>query len=89
VIRRRVLVRGFVQGVGFRFSLVRAAQARNVSGWVCNRRDGSVEAVFEGEPDAVEAMVRWSREGPRGARVDAVDVVEEPAEGLQGFSIRG
>jgi acylphosphatase len=88
VIRRRVVVRGFVQGIGFRYSAARAARARGVSGWVRNRPDGAVEAVFEGEPEAVEAMVRWSEEGPRGADVRGADVFDEPLEGLDGFGIR-
>lgn len=88
VIRRRVVVHGFVQGIGFRFSAVRAAESRGVSGWVRNRSDGTVEAVFEGEPEAVEAMVRWCEKGPRGAAVSGVDVFEERPEGLSGFGIR-
>jgi len=82
-----VVVHGDVQGVGFRFSAARGAQQRGVAGWVRNRGDGTVEAVFEGEPDAVGAMVRWCEEGPRGASVEHVDVFEEPSEGLQGFRI--
>lgn len=74
--------------MGFRFAAVRAAESRAVSGWVRNRSDGTVEAVFEGEPEAVEAMVRWCKEGPRGAGVAGVDVVEERPEGLNGFGIR-
>jgi acylphosphatase len=88
VIRRRVVVRGFVQGIGFRYSALDAARARGVAGWVRNRRDGTVEAVFEGESNAVEAMVRWCEHGPRGADVDAVDVTEEQLEGLVRFEIR-
>jgi acylphosphatase len=88
VIRRRVTVRGYVQGVGFRYSAADAARARGVSGWVRNRRDGAVEAVFEGEPGAVEAMVEWCERGPRGADVDELEVVDEPPEGLQRFEIR-
>jgi acylphosphatase len=55
---------------------------------VTNRGDGTVEAVFEGEPDAVESLVRLCRKGPRGAEVDQADVVEEEAEGLRGFEVR-
>jgi acylphosphatase len=83
-----VVVRGFVQGVGFRYSAADAARARGVAGWVRNRADGNVEAVFEGEPDAVDGMVRWCERGPRGADVAEVDVAVEPPEGLQGFEIR-
>ena len=77
-----------MQGVGFRVSLARAAGSRVVSGWVRNRPDGTVEAVFEGSPDAVASLVRWCEQGPRGADVAGVDVEDGPAEGLQGFEIR-
>ena len=86
--RARVLVPGFVQGVFFRDTLRRHAESLGVSGWARNTREGTVEAVFEGEPDAVERMVALSREGPSGARVDRIEVVEEPLEGLGGFAIR-
>ena len=85
--RRHVIVYGFVQGVGFRFSVQRAAETRGVSGWVRNRPDGSVEAVFEGEPASVEALVELCRRGPRGAEVERVEVEEESAEGLAGFRV--
>ena len=88
MIRRRVVVHGFVQGVGYRFAVVREAESRGVAGWVRNRPDGTVEAVFEGEPDAVEALVRWSARGPRGAEVERVETAEEPPEGLRGFGVR-
>ena len=88
MIRRRVLVHGRVQGVAFRYSVRRMAQQRGVAGWVSNRADGTVEAVFEGEPDAVERLVDFSREGPRGAEVERVDVTDEEAEGLSGFDVR-
>lgn len=87
VIRRRVVVHGHVQGVFFRDSVRRHAQQRNVAGWVANRADGAVEAVFEGEPDAVERLVDFCREGPRGARVDSVAVSDESPEGLSGFAV--
>ena len=83
-----MIVRGLVQGVFFRDSTRRLAQRHGVAGWVANRWDGAVEAVFEGEPDAVERLVAFSREGPRGARVDAVEVTEEEPEGLVGFAVR-
>jgi acylphosphatase len=85
VIRRRVVVSGLVQGVGFRFSCADAAQRAGVRGWAANRSDGTVEAVFEGAPDAVAAMVRWCGRGPRYAEVTGVDVHEEEPEGLTGF----
>jgi acylphosphatase len=88
VIRRRVVVHGHVQGVFFRDSVRRAAKQRGVNGWVANRPDGTVEAVFEGEPDAVERMVELCRAGPRDARVDSVDVTDEPPQDLKGFAVR-
>jgi acylphosphatase len=88
VIRYRVVVHGFVQGVGFRVSLARAARARGVAGWARNRPDGCVEAVVEGERAAVASVVRWCREGPRGAEVSEVEALPEEPEGLAGFIIR-
>jgi acylphosphatase len=87
MIRRRVVVHGLVQGVFFRDSLRRHAVSAGVSGWARNMRDGTVEAVFEGEPDAVERLVAFCQDGPRGARVDRIDVMEEDAEGISGFAI--
>ena len=63
------------------------AEARGVAGWVRNNPDGSVEAAFEGEPDAVEAMVRFAREGPRGAAVERLEVFDEESEDLTGFRV--
>lgn len=80
-------MRGFVQGVGFRYSLARLAESRRVAGWVRNRPDGRVEAVLEGAPDAVDALVDWCRRGPRGARIDDVAVDDEAPEGLSTFRI--
>ena len=88
MIRRRVVVHGLVQGVFFRDSTRRLAQRHGVAGWVANRPDGAVEAVFEGEPDAVERLVAFSRAGPRGAQVQSVEVSEEEPEGLRGFAVR-
>jgi acylphosphatase len=88
VIRRRVVVHGHVQGVFFRDSTRRMAQRHGVAGWVANRRDGAVEAVFEGEVTAVERLVAFSREGPRGAQVESVEVSEEDPEDLLGFVVR-
>jgi len=87
LIRRRVVVHGMVQGVGFRYSLTRLAVSRGVVGWVRNRTDGTVEAVLEGVPDAVDAIVEWCRRGPRGAEIDDVVVQTEEPEGLAGFRI--
>jgi acylphosphatase len=83
-VRRRVVVRGDVQGVFFRDSTREEAEARGVSGSVTNRSDGAVEAVFEGPPDAVEAMVTFCREGPSRAEVEDVEVTEEQPEGSGG-----
>jgi acylphosphatase len=88
MIRRRVVVHGQVQGVFFRDTTVRRAVERGVAGWVRNNPDGTVEAVFEGDPDAVEAMVRFAHEGPRGAIVERVEVIEEEPEGLTRFGVR-
>jgi acylphosphatase len=88
VIRRRLVVHGFVQGVFFRDSVRRHALTAGVTGWVRNNRDGTVEAVFEGEDAAVERLVGFCRDGPRGARVDRVEVEIEEPEGLQAFLVR-
>jgi acylphosphatase len=88
VIRRRVVVAGEVQGVYFRDTCRRVAVAHRVNGWVRNLPDRSVEAAFEGSPDAVAALVAWARHGPPTALVDAVHVYEEEVEGLRGFEIR-
>ncbi len=88
MIRRRVVVRGRVQGVFFRDTTRRRARAAAVSGWVSNRPDGAVEAVFEGDRDGIEEMIRFAAEGPRGADVDRIEVTEEEPEGLSGFEIR-
>jgi acylphosphatase len=86
--RRRVVVHGLVQGVFFRDTVRRHAQAHGVAGWVRNTRDGTVEAVFEGDSQGVERLVSFVHEGPRGAIVERVDVMDEEDEGLSGFSIR-
>jgi acylphosphatase len=83
-----VVVEGRVQGVGFRYAVERTARSRGVAGWVRNRSDGTVEAVFEGEPKAVASLVRLCREGPRGADVFRAEVVEEEPEGLGPFEVR-
>jgi acylphosphatase len=86
--RRRVVVHGDVQGVFFRDSTREEAERRGVDGWVTNRSDGAVEAVFEGDPEAVAAMVDFCREGPSRASVERVEEETEEAEGLDGFSVR-
>ena len=87
-VRRRVVVHGRVQGVFFRDSCERMARSAGVSGWVRNRNDGAVEAVFEGEPAAVDRMVGWARQGPRRADVSDVEVFHEEPVGEPGFSVR-
>ena len=87
MIRRRVVIHGHVQGVFFRDSTRRLAEREGVAGWVRNRPDGAVEAVFEGDAEAVERLLRFMREGPCGAQVERVDVAEEEPEGLRGFSV--
>jgi acylphosphatase len=79
---RGVTIRGRVQGVGFRMWTEREARARRLEGWVRNRRDGSVEAVFAGPAAAIAAMLEACRRGPPSARVNAVDVVEAQAHEL-------
>lgn len=87
-VTRHLAIHGLVQGVGYRWSMVQAAQRLGVRGWVRNRRDGSVEALAAGEAGAVEALIRWARQGPAGAQVDAVDVVDA-ADGVpDGFEQR-
>jgi acylphosphatase len=87
-IRARVIARGRVQGVFFRDTARRLAGERGVAGWIRNRPDGAVEAVFEGEPEAVHALVEFCRVGPRSAHVEQVETLAEQPEGLQGFSAR-
>jgi acylphosphatase len=87
-VARRVVVRGHVQGVFFRDSTRRRAQAEGVAGWVRNRGDGAVEAWFEGPADAVERLVAFARRGPRGAAVESVEVVDEEPSGVGGFQVR-
>lgn len=87
-IRRRVVVRGRVQGVAFRASTRAEAARLGVAGWVRNLADGSVEAALEGVPEAVEALIAFCRRGPRHAAVDDVAVAEEMPEGAREFAIR-
>jgi acylphosphatase len=88
MVRKHVVVHGRVQGVFFRDTTRRMAESRGVAGWVRNTPEGSVEAVFEGEPDAVGELVRFAHEGPRGAAVERVEVADEEPEDLTGFQIR-
>ena len=88
VVRKRVVVSGQVQGVFFRDSTRREAGRRGVAGWVCNRGDGAVEAVFEGPATEVQALVAFCSSGPRGADVESVTTSDEEPEGLDGFEVR-
>ena len=88
VVRTRVVVSGRVQGVFFRDSTRREALRRGVAGWVCNRGDGAVEAVFEGASGDVAALVAFCSDGPRGAVVDSVTTSDEEPAGLTGFEVR-
>ncbi|WP_424638729.1 acylphosphatase [Embleya sp. AB8] len=90
MIRRRVIVAGDVQGVYFRDTCRSTAMLHGVAGWVRNLPDGTVEAVFEGEPAEVDRLVAWARQGPSRAIVDRVYVFEEDEipQGLGGFEIR-
>ena len=87
MVRRRVVVEGRVQGVGYRASCAAQARAFGVAGTVRNLPDGRVEAVFEGDPDAVAALVTWCERGPSYAHVTRVQVFEEPPLGETGFRI--
>ena len=87
LVRRRALVSGRVQGVFFRDSSRQQAARRGVAGRARNLPDGRVEVVLEGPPEEVAAVLAWLRQGPAYARVETVEVTEEPVEGLRGFEI--
>jgi acylphosphatase len=82
------VISGRVQGVFFRDTTRRRAEAAGVAGWVRNTPDGTVEAVFEGEPEAVDELVEFSRRGPSRAEVASVEVIDEEPEGLSSFEVR-
>lgn len=84
---RRFVIHGRVQGVGFRYAMVDEAARLGLSGWVRNRRNGTVESVVQGGAEAVEAITRWARQGPSGARVTTVDVAEATGD-FTGFEMR-
>jgi acylphosphatase len=86
-VRKRVRAHGRVQGVFFRDSVRRAAEAAGVAGWAANRPDGTVEAVFEGQDEAVERLVELCRAGPGHAEVSQLDVADEQPEGLTDFDV--
>ena len=88
MVRRRLVVRGRVQGVWYRDSCQREARRLGVAGWARNCEDGSVEVVIEGEPDAVAALETWCHEGPPRALVTRVDGRDERVEGLTSFRTR-
>ena len=85
---RHLDIYGQVQGVGFRYRFSDEAERLGVRGWVRNRRGGSVEALIEGTPEAVEALTAWARVGPPAARVERVEVEEAAAGGFSGFELR-
>jgi acylphosphatase len=88
MVRLRVFVEGWVQGVSFRHNTFLEAARLGVSGWVRNLPDGRVEAVFEGQRDAVEEMLVWIHRGPEQAHVQSVAIHDEEPRGEQGFGIR-
>jgi acylphosphatase len=88
VVRRRLVIRGRVQGVFFRDTLRRLADRHGVAGWARNTPEGTVEAVLEGDEREVEAVIHFAHEGPEGASVTDVDVQDEEPEDLRGFEIR-
>ncbi len=85
----RVVIHGDVQGVFFRDTCRRKAADAGVAGWVRNRSDGAVEALFEGDDDAVDQLCRWCETGPPQATVQRVEVISEEPSGLQRFEVRG
>ena len=87
IVRKRVVVRGRVQGVFFRDETRRLAERHGVAGTIRNTTDGAVEAVFEGPPELVAKLVAFCREGPRDAAVERVEIYEESPQGLRGFRV--
>jgi acylphosphatase len=89
MVTRQIRVKGRVQGVGFRYSLRDEAQRLRLAGWVRNRADGSVEALLQGEAADVDVLIAWARRGPRGARVDSLEMeTPEHTPAIAGFEIR-
>ena len=90
LVRKRLRITGRVQGVAFRASTITAARTLGLAGWVANRADGSVEAVAEGDAAEVAALIRWCQHGPPAARVDHVEVTDEPVHSVlpEPFTIR-
>jgi acylphosphatase len=90
IVRKRLRITGRVQGVAFRTSTVVVARALSLRGWVANRADSSVEVVVEGDEAEVAALIRWCHHGPPAARVDHVEVIDEPVHNTlpEPFTIR-
>jgi acylphosphatase len=88
MVRQHLWVRGRVQGVWYRGACAEQARTLGVSGWARNLADGRVEVVAEGEPDAVDQLVKWCHVGPPAAKVTGVESLAEAAEGLSGFAVR-
>ncbi len=88
IVARRLVIGGRVQGVGFRWFTVEQARVEGVGGFVRNLPDGRVEAMVEGDAESVDRIERALRRGPRGARVEAVEVEAATPEGFKGFTIR-
>ncbi len=84
---KHLFIRGRVQGVGFRYRFSEQAQRLLLTGWVRNRRDGSVEAMIAGPPESIEAMVCWARQGPPAARVERMDITTTEGSYI-GFELR-
>jgi acylphosphatase len=87
-VRRRVVAHGHVQGVFFRDTTRREAESRGVAGWASNEADGTVAMVFEGSPEAVDAMIAFVRDSPGHSSVSSVDVAEEAPDGVSSFVVR-
>lgn len=88
-LRAHVIISGRVQGVFFRMETMEEANRSGVSGWVKNRHDGTVEAVFEGDKNSVESMLQWCKKGPPASKVDNVQLTWEPYAGeFKKFEIR-
>ena len=87
MIRRRLVITGRLRGAMFRESYLREARRLGVRGWALHREDGRTEAVFEGQPQAVDAMIAWARTGPAHDYVTSIEVVEEEPGEEEGFAI--